>query len=82
MEMDGKHKYQFRVTRTVQSEVLIEVEGGSLTEAYMHADRYAQLGQLPPEATIKPLANEVLGHQLMMTNPLAKGAPAEERVLH
>lgn len=80
--MDGKHKYQFRVMRYVESEVLIEVEGGSLTEAYMHAERYAQLGQMPPDSTLKPLGSVVKGHEVMMTNPLAKGAPTEERVLH
>lgn len=79
---DGKHKYQFRIMRTVQKEVLIEVEGGSLTEAYLHADRYAQLGQLPAGATVTPLSSELIESQMLMTNPLAKGASTEERVLH
>ena len=80
--MDGKHKYQFRIMRTVQKEVLIEVEGSSLTDAYWQADRYAQLGQVPSGATLTPLSSEVLQSQTLMTHPLAKGTPAGERVLH
>jgi hypothetical protein len=80
--MDGKHKYQFRVTRTVQKEVVIEVESSSLTEAYANADRYAQFGELPAGATIGPVKSTCLEHEMILANPLSKAVPTEGRVLH